>query len=82
MPMAARAIQVGDKVRTIPQTTSERACNAVVVGVIEHDPEDPVVGHGFVDVRFTTDKRPDSWSQEVESYTHHNWEKFMRLVNG
>ena len=77
--MPIRAIQVGDRVRTIPQTTSERACDGTVVAVIEHNPENPVEDHGFIDIRFE-DKRPDSWSQEVESYTHHNWEKLLRVV--
>lgn len=74
-------IKVGDKVRTIPAPgTNDLACDAVVITVIEHNPDNPIEDHGFIDVRFTTDKRPCEWSQEVECYTHHNWEKLLRIL--
>lgn len=74
-----KKIEVGDKVRTVPKTKNGRACDAVVIHVAECDPNNPVEDHGSVEVRFAN-KRPHTWSQEVEHYTHFNWELHLRIT--
>jgi hypothetical protein len=72
-------IKIGDRVRTIPKTNNSRACDAVVVDVVEHDPDNPIEDHGCVEVRFEN-KRPFIWTQELEQYTHSNWQAYLRII--
>ena len=67
-------MKVGDAVCTIP-CKKGKAYHGTVVKVIEHSSENPLKNPGRVEVKYTD---VVGWLMAP----HHNWEKYLRLVNG
>ncbi len=66
-------IHAGDKVKTrIPPHKKWVSKEGVVIGVVQHDPLNPVEGHGCVTVLFEDGM--------VEHYTHTRWSEFLKHV--